>query len=928
MNCQPFKGRGHGLVTTLGGWVATALLLSLAATAAADVSLPGEQHLGDDEPGGAFVPLDPVLFDRMTAYPTHFHLTQQVTVTAVSFQGLQRENANGRPYVTIDGTAYSATWDDGTDTLTLDAPPTLNAGLHTLALTGDCLKNNGSIGNCSGASRTENDMAFTGLTLVTQSGATTASRHWVRRRHLGSTADADDDYDDLGTAGDQPYLYPDAAEGGSVTLSFSLGADTYFDALWMFRLRAVDGAGGDLTLRRSGTTVWTDTITQNSPDNQDTPAAFPIDQTLQAGSYTLEIAASEDFSWDSVILKAPGPAAGAVGLGDFNAVEPGADATTGPLYTKVAGAAFDVDLVSLNNAGNLQNFNGDVDLELVDATSASDCANLTAVASLGTATFNNESRITGTGLTYADAIGAARLRITEATGGNPEQGCSQDAFSVRPHHLSVEARDADWQTAGTARRLDGTNSATCQAGGGTQPCHKAGRAFTLQGAALNAGGTVVTGYAQSAALTWALMSPPHDGDDTLGTRSPAQVSFAGDGSGYRTDTASYQEVGVLELTLTDQGNFAATSGDKGDGHCISGSSSNTENGSGQYGCQAATTGPTTAGRFVPDRFEVTHSGFGFAPTCTTATNFTYFGQSFPWSGTPTVTITAVEQGGSTTTNYEDVFWKLADYTDAYEDDSNTDEGTNDGDDRALDPSGSSHAWPSTTDANGQIAVDYSGTFTYTRNGPEAPIAGVDQNVKLRFDVADADGVQYEAGASPPTYLISGINGAAPVRWGRLNLANAHGPQAHDLAVPFTAQFYDGSQFVPNTDDGCSGNATDITITASDVDTADDLDLGESCIWEDGTGDSGTYDCSGAPAGENYTEPPNAGDFNVWLKAPGAATTGDSNAGSIDLSVVTMPNWLVYDWDGDGTHDDLPAGRATFGRYTGNDRILYWREVYQ
>ncbi len=530
-------------------------------------------------------------------------------------------------------------------------------------------------------------------------------------------------------------------------------------------------------------------------------------------------------------------------------------------------------------------------------------------------------------------MAAARLRMTEANPwpwwSVPEQGCSQDTFTVRPHHLTVEARDADWETAGTGRRLDGTNSATCQAAGGSEPCHQAGHDFTLRGFAEDSGGTAVSGFFETGFLTWALMSPPHDGDDTLGTRSPSEVSFAGDGTGYRTDTASYAEVGVLELTLTDQGNFAATSTDPGNGHCVTGSNSNTPDGSGRYGCRTATTGPATAGRFVPDRFRVTRSGFVFAPTCATDTDFTYFGQPFPWSGTPTVTITAKEQGGATTTNYEDVFWKLTEYSDTYEDDSDTAEGFDDGHDRDLDTSSASHAWPATTtDANGQIAVDYSGTFTYTRNAPEAPIAGTDQNVKLSFPVADADGIQYEGGGSPPTYLISGINGAAPVRWGRLNLANAHGPQAHDLAVPFTAQYYDGSQFVPNSDDGCSGSATDITITASDVDTGDDLDLSESCIWEDGTGDSGTYDCSGAPAGENYTEPPNAGDFNVWLQAPGAATSGDSNAGSIDLSVATMPAWLEYDWDGDGTHDDLPTGRATFGRYTGNDRILYWREVYQ
>ena len=45
-----------------------------------------------------------------------------------------------------------------------------------------------------------------------------------------------------------------------------------------------------------------------------------------------------------------------------------------------------------------------------------------------------------------------------------------------------------------------------------------------------------------------------------------------------------------------------------------------------------------------------------------------------------------------------------------------------------------------------------------------------------------------------------------------------------------------------------------------------------------------------------------------------------------MSLIS-PTWLKYDWDGDGADDDDPTGIASFGLYRGDDRIIYWREVF-
>ncbi len=47
--------------------------------------------------------------------------------------------------------------------------------------------------------------------------------------------------------------------------------------------------------------------------------------------------------------------------------------------------------------------------------------------------------------------------------------------------------------------------------------------------------------------------------------------------------------------------------------------------------------------------------------------------------------------------------------------------------------------------------------------------------------------------------------------------------------------------------------------------------------------------------------------------------------SVDLSSLS---WLLFDWDGDGNHDNDPQGRATFGIYRGRPNLIYLRETYR
>jgi MSHA biogenesis protein MshQ len=60
--------------------------------------------------------------------------------------------------------------------------------------------------------------------------------------------------------------------------------------------------------------------------------------------------------------------------------------------------------------------------------------------------------------------------------------------------------------------------------------------------------------------------------------------------------------------------------------------------------------------------------------------------------------------------------------------------------------------------------------------------------------------------------------------------------------------------------------------------------------------------------------------SIELEAPGAEHSGQIGV------IYDTHDWLEYDWDNDGAHDNDPSAIATFGVFRGNDRMIYWREV--
>ncbi len=145
-----------------------------------------------------------------------------------------------------------------------------------------------------------------------------------------------------------------------------------------------------------------------------------------------------------------------------------------------------------------------------------------------------------------------------------------------------------------------------------------------------------------------------------------------------------------------------------------------------------------------------------------------------------------------------------------------------------------------------------------------------------------------------------------VRFGRLVLSNAYGPETQSLSHQWQTEYFDGSQFVLNSDD--SGTVYDVSgvgaITVTDVgDVSDPYQASDSSASGE-VSDTGTF---------------TNGLLSVIWSAP-----INQRYGKFRFPYAS-PSWLQYDWNGSGFED--PEADITFGLYRGHDKIIYWKEVF-
>ena len=564
-------------------------------------------------------------------------------------------------------------------------------------------------------------------------------------------------------------------------------------------------------------------------------------------------------------------------------------AANGRLYTRVAGAAFSIDVVALNVSGAIEtayasDANRNVTVELVDASGGQVCASQPAlgpaVSQTVTFTAGDAGRKTSANFLVSKAWRSVGCRVTDATA-TPVVGCSSDSFAIRPDSISLNIPVLN------------------NAGSTGDPKAKTGEAFTLEA-------TTVSGYDGTPVIVGSLDA--HSGG-IAGTLSGI-FSVADINTGTATGTGfSYSEVGNFRFQENAIHDTGFTAVDQA-GDCVDNSYSNTLSG-GKVGCDFSNSAVSGwVGRFIPDHFIVSIDDHGaLADACS---GFSYSGTDIPFSTDPLVTISALNNGGAVTANYK------GDYAKLVIGDINMPAISGDGTTNGVDGvTPVTMVWnagtPSLVSNNdGTFIFTLSGdTFTYGRGDNElvAPfVADVDLEINA---ITDSDSVL--ATDLPQTITPTGTE----VRYGRLNLLHAYGSELQTLAMTMLVEYYNGagSGFVPNTMDTCTV-INNVVIT--DGDPTDSLQVNETCIW-DSFGNSGSYNCASAGvAVDQYSQTPVASNFNLNLMGPGEGNTGVLNV------TAGSPAYLDFDWLGGGMTD--PTGTATFGIHNTNNRMIFMKEV--
>ena len=193
-----------------------------------------------------------------------------------------------------------------------------------------------------------------------------------------------------------------------------------------------------------------------------------------------------------------------------------------------------------------------------------------------------------------------------------------------------------------------------------------------------------------------------------------------------------------------------------------------------------------------------------------------------------------------------------------------------------------------------IKNDVAYTFSTKESGPDSTFT---------FRASDTDGVTSND--------ASANEGITNLRSGRMRLENVFGSELTPLIMPLNVEYYSSTvnDFILNTDDTCSTyDATAGTLT----NYTGNLASPETTVTGAGT----------VSAGQAY----------INFSAPNAG-----NDGTVNLLANNVSSWLLYDYldcdnlDGDNNIttgvDTGACATASFGLYRGDDRVIYWREVF-
>ena len=188
-----------------------------------------------------------------------------------------------------------------------------------------------------------------------------------------------------------------------------------------------------------------------------------------------------------------------------------------------------------------------------------------------------------------------------------------------------------------------------------------------------------------------------------------------------------------------------------------------------------------------------------------------------------------------------------------------------------------------------------GYFSRASTGPDGPM----QNALFGIGITDKDGVELNnlnLPMAPNTATTRKLSiQASELRYGRWTVADGYGPISNDFATTMKLEYFDGKNFVINSDDA---KTTFDSMNATLV----DVSLGGALPALSG---KGTF-ISGITQG-------------LIIAAP-------NREGVVQLD-YTVDDWFKYKWsDGDTGLAQSPSAKIAFGFFYGNDRVIYRRRL--
>jgi MSHA biogenesis protein MshQ len=558
-----------------------------------------------------------------------------------------------------------------------------------------------------------------------------------------------------------------------------------------------------------------------------------------------------------------------------------------PIYTKLAGKGFDLDVYALTSTGaKASGYAGNnVTVELVSETSNS-CGAMVAQKTIAFQSSDaGKKTVSFSDAEVAFASPSLRCRVTDTT--LNKTGCSSDNFTLRPQSLIVSSTDAE--------KTLYTNTPVAT---GSKVFRAASDTFNL-----TVDGTNVSGYNGTPLIRGDNPLSAHPGAPATGTLAGNFVKNVGNGFTYsEVGHFQFNQYALYDNTFTSV-DYANSKGDCDD-------STNLYDNVGvgtpkKYGCGVRNTAVSDyIGRFIPHHFSLT------AGSTTRACNtFAYFGQDTATvAGVETIFSMRAENGlNAVTQNYTSSYAKF---------DLNT--------------------WGNFNFTAKNYQLDTDAAITASAANPKASGTwsnGIASNVRAKHKIArpatqispqnviiyakptENDGTKTVDSTKTPISASAPANNPL-LRYGRLAIGPAHGSELVQLAVPIETQYWDGARYVRSGGDNC----TTIDVKSIAMPTfRGNLSACETFLTATSTANNGLLTAILSAPKNDSNGVPNTGSVDLRINVSAATGTSCQSAAAPISATSSDRNWF-----GDSPSAD-PVGRASFGIYKAP--IIYMRENF-